>query len=303
MANSYFGQIAIKKSGILSRPLVDAITNASPVVDTLPVRPSSHGLWNLSPVLDNVTGAAFAEFGAELQTMSANLDTRRIDLKTIGGEYFCPEDMAIQYGGIENYFATVLPSMLRASANTLEADILTNSFRAYAIANSNIVKAGTGSSGFSSIIAVTYTEGEVEGLYDMNSWNAGNVFTVTNLYNGALSKNPTTKVNGFYQQIKSIFGINLVNPKKVSAYVNINASQLPTATGMDELLERCEYGTGMMTVLYMNPRVYTYLKNLKNVLMTDGTGLDDVFKRFKSFDGCPIITTFNLPKLTETIVS
>jgi hypothetical protein len=301
MAN-YFKEIATYLAG-KQKDLVDAITQNSPELSVLPMSPSSHGDWDITPVVKNVTGGSFVEFNASLPKMSVNADIEKVALKVLGGEIFCPQDTARQYeNGAMEYFARMSMPLLRRSAQTVGNDILVNSFRQYAIDNGNIVKAATSGDNFSSIIAVTFVEGEIEGVYNPNYWNGEGIFKIENLNNGALMKDVDTKVNGYAQQLKTIMGIKLLNPNKVSAYVNINESNKPTASGVDELLERAEAGTGQKTILFMHPRVYVYLKSLKNNAITDFSGDANIFKGFSAWDNAPIITTYNLPKLTESLV-
>lgn len=301
MAN-YFKEIAVANAAG-QKDYVDAITQASPEIATLPMSPSTHGDWDMSPVVKDITGGSFIEFNAALPTMSVNSDLEKVSLKILGGKMFCPQDTARQYTqGQAEYFAKYSLPLIRKSSQTVGADILTNSFRQYAIDNSNYIKVGTTGSNFSSIVAVTFVEGEIEGLYNPNFWNGNGIFNIENLYGGNLMEN-SSGVAGYTQQMKTVMGVKLLNAKKVSAMVNINASNLPTATLVDQLLEQCEAGTGMKTLLYMHPRVYTYLKNLKNTAITDFAGDMDIFKGFTSWDLAPIVQTYNMPKLTESLVS
>ena len=283
--------------------MVDALTQNTPFLARIPMEPASHGLWNVAEKVTSITGGGFVNPDSALQSMSVNTDLENVNLKIMGGIMEVGEDKAVAFGGKESYFASRMPKILRTSGASVESDILANSFRQYAIDNVNTVRsAATTGNTCSTILAITFVEGEVTGLYNPNMWNGNGIFDIADINNGGLYKD-SSGILVYGKRIKSMMGIQLLNPRYVSAYINIQSDKLPTADGIDQLLTKARAGEGMQTYLVCHPSVFNYIKKLKNDKVTDFSSSNNIFTGMQAYDGHLIVPTYNMAFGTEVFIS
>ena len=282
--------------------MIDAVSVGAPLIAAMPMQRTTHGLFHTFEQVNSITGGSYVDMNAALPAMDVKTDLGTAHLKIMGGKIVCPQDQGPSDIKRAEYFAKKAPKTITASAETAEADIVYNSLRQYAIDNENYLRVGTSGDAFYSILAVTWVEDEICGLYDPDQFNDGEIFNMGDYWNGGLGEN-SDGVPIYQKWMKTYLGILLANPKKVALYANLNASNLPTAKSMDELLLLCENSQGSNTVLYMHPRMKNYLKNLKNANLTTIEGDSSIFRGFEAYDDVPIVTSYNFKAGTETAVA
>lgn len=305
-----FREIAIEQA-TKQTTLVNNLLEEAPIVGAMPSEPATHGLHNVYEEITSVTGASQVDVDGELGDVDATTELKQTDLSILGGVIFVGEDKARKFGGAAAYFGKKMPLILRKTGEDLEKAVIYNNLRAYAIAQSKASSAGGSGSANYSILAVTWTPGELTGLYDPNGLGNGTMFDIEALNGGDLYERTMTvdgvskKIVGYGARVKSYLGIQLANPRYISTLVNIDLDNAtpkpPTAAMMDKLLLDCRQNTS--TVLYMHPRVLTYLYTYKDARLQMNTAQNDVNRVVAFWNGTPIISSYNFTNGTEATVS
>lgn len=284
--------------------MVDQLLEEAPIIAMMPMEPTTHGLHNVFEEISSVSGAGMVDLDAALPTVNADTKLSQTDLSILGGTMFVGEDKAKQLGGAAAYFASKTPLILRKTGEDLEKAIIYNNIRAYAINEGKAESAGGSGSVNYSILAVTWTRGEVTGLYDPNGFGNGKVFDIQPLNGGALYTN-AQGINGYGVRLKSYLGLQLVNKRYISAIVNIDLDagtpKPPTERMMDNVLLQARQNSS--TVLYMHPRVLTELYNYKSARLQMAVNNTDVNRIVAYWNGTPIITSYNFLDALEPTVS
>lgn len=278
---------------------VDNLTEESPILDNMRFEPSTHGLWNAYEEVAQINGAGFVDINQPLPVMEVDSNLKKIDLSILGGEIFLPEDKAAVIG-ISQYFMKKMPILLKHAGQTAEQKIIYDNFLPYAIGNGKVASAG-GQSSCYSMVAVRFIEGEVTGLYSNKDVNHVGLLDVKNINGGALYKN-SDGVFGYGARLKGYIGVQLANPNAVAAIVNINASNVPTAAQIDDMLISA-HATPANTFIFCHPKVLSLLNTYKgNVLHTTG-GDWDLNRSFMAWNGIRFIPSYNFKNGTESAVS
>ena len=280
---------------------VDSLTEKAPILDVIKFEEASHGLWNVYEDMSNVTGAGWVEMNAPLPKVSADTDLVKQDLSIMGGEIECPEDKAKMFGGREKYFASRMDAILRRSGMTAEQKILYDNFRAYAIDNEMALDAGATGNACYTILAVRFTPGTTCGLYSPEGFKAGSMLDLTPINGGNLYKN-ADGVLVYGMRLKGYFGIQMADPRTVGAVVNIDATNVPDASQVDDLLARVR-ADAADTFLFMHPRTRNMLNKYKGDSLQMAPGGKDMNRLFSYWNGIPVVTSYNFYEGTETAVS
>jgi hypothetical protein len=300
--NNAFREIAIENAAKQS-VLIDSLLEESPILAGMPMEASTHGLSNVFEKITATTGAGMVDFDAPLGSMDATTELAQNDLSIIGGEMFVGEDKARKFGSATSYFDKKLPIALKQTGMDIEASILYNNLRAFTIENSKAVSAGGSSDTNYSIVAVTWTRGEVTGLYDAEGFGNGKVFDIQPINGGNLYKN-SDGILGYGIRAKSYMGVQLANKRYLSSVVNIDldsATPSPiTDVMMDDLLLKCRYNSS--TKLYMHPRVLSYLQKYKGDKIQMSVSETDINRVVMRWNGIEIVTSYNFKDATETDV-
>lgn len=302
--NKIFRELAIAQA--TKQPqMVDSLLEEAPIVAGMPMQPSTHGFHNIFEEVTDVTGAGLIDIDDELPTVDANTELKQKDLSILGGTIFVGEDKAMKFGGASSYFASKEPLIMRKTGEDLEKSIVYNNLRAYAIEQGKAVSVGGTSNVNFSILAVTWTAGEMTGLYDPNGYGDGKMFDVQPINGGNLFEKTVNgkTILGYGVRYKSTLGIQTANSRYISALVNIDLAndKKPTGAQIDKMLIDARQNTS--TVLYMHPIVLAYLFEQKasslQVFNSD-TGID---RRIITWNGTPIVTSYNFLNGTEANVT
>ena len=278
---------------------VDCLTEEAPILDTMRFEASTHGLWNAYEEVSKINGAGFVDINQPLPEMEVDSDLKKVDLSIIGGEVFLPEDKASVIG-ISEYFAKKMPVLLKHAGQTAEKKIIYDNFLPYAIANGKVASAGGASSCYS-MVAVRFVEGEVTGLYSKQNIDNFGLLNTTKINGGALYKN-SNGVLGYGVRLKGYIGVQLANPNAVSAIVNVNASNVPTADQIDNMLIDAK-ATPASTFIFCHPKVLSLLNKYKgNVLQISGDEWN-LNRGFMAWNGIRFVTSYNFKNGDESAVS
>lgn len=277
---------------------VNSLTEESPILDSMHFEPSTHGLWNAYEEVSKINGAEFVDINQPLPEMQVDSDLKKIDLSILGGEIFLPEDKASVIGTGE-YFSRKIPVLLKHAGQTAEKKIIYDNFLPYAIENGKAVSASAAADCYS-MVTVRYVEGEVTGLYSAKNLNTHGILDARPINGAQLYKNANGLL-GYGVRIKGYIGVQLANPDAVSAIVNINAENIPTAEQIDNMLIDAK-ASPANTFILCHPKVLSFLSKYKgNVLHTAASDFD-LNRSFMAWNGIRFITSYNFKNGTETAV-
>lgn len=301
-----FREMAIKDAPKQS-VMVDAVTEESPILDMLPMQPASNGIQNVYEELKDIEGAQVVNFDEALPTVGADGEIKSVDLSVLGGIQEVGEDKAGKLGGAPAYFASKMPAILSNTGSNTEKSLIYNSIKPYAKANGKMQDAGgTNDGGMFSIACVKWVQGETTGLFDPTGFGSGKMFDITPLNGGNIYKD-ADGVLVYGQRIKTYLGIQLANPRNVSAIANIdlvaNAGNpsgyeaLPTEAQIDEMLLQARANPAN-TFIYMHPKVKNALNFYKGDALETNVMDTDYNRTFDMWNGFRIITSYNF-SMTE----
>lgn len=282
--------------------LVDAITKRAPFIEKVKWEKSTHGLFNLAEAVTNVQGAGFVPIDAPLPNMSVESELKKIDLSIMGGRLEVPRDKANMYGGKDKYLADHQPRLYRTSGMKAEKAIIYNKLKTAAVHYERLIRAQADSStGTFSIIAVRMTSGENNGLFDPSLFSQGTLLQTTPLCGGSVYVNKDG-ISVYGWESVGYFGWQVLSPDSCAAIVNIDATHLPTAMMLDDILEQVDEGEDGDVMLLAHPKMKKYINALKGDKLVVRPDEMSVSQSIKDWDGVPIIYTKNMLPGTETAI-
>lgn len=285
--------------------MVDQLLNKAPVVADMETQTASHALHNIYEKTVAVTGAAIVDADEALPTMHMTTELDQIDLSIVGGQVEVGLDKAKLYGGKNAYFASKQPTLFKKSGQDLEKSLLYNSMRAYAITNSNVIDMGGATASIqNSIIAVTYSPGEIMGLTSPDGFGDGAMMEVIPI-NGGNNYKDSNGVLVYGNAYKMYTGIQLANPNYVSAIVNIQltgTTTIPTEEDIETMLEMAEADEN--TRIYCHPMVKRLvLDKYKAAKVRMVSSETEMNRALTAWDKARIITSRNFSLKGEALVT
>lgn len=315
--NNFFRDVALamaKKQSVM----IDAVTEEAPILATLPMEEASHGLRNVYESLVDVDGAQLVNLDDALPSINADGTLEYQDLSVLGGIIRVGEDKARRFGGPGPYFARKMPSILRQTGADTEQSFIYNNFRVYAKANSReqsaqLTAAATASSQYS-MLCVKYASGEVTGLYDPEGFGNGRVFDITPVNGGNIyeyTDGSTVKLV-YGQRIKAYMALQLANPRNVASIVNIELTAddttdtgyqaLPTENQIDQMCIDARANPSN-SYIYCHPKVKAALGAYKGSALQMMPANGDRNDMIETWNGIPIIASYNFKQGTEAVVT
>ena len=286
--------------------LLENLTEDTAVLNQMKFEPASHGLWNAYEEVTSIKGAGFVDMNAPLPQLGVDTKLKKQDLSIMGGEIFVPEDTAKMWGSAEAYFAKRTPALLKEAGMTAEQKLIYNNIAKFAKDNGKLQSAGgsaaaTGDTGLYSMYAFRQIEGENIGLYSPEGFKNGAGLDVAKINGGNLYKN-TNGVLGYGIRLKGYFGFQLANAKGVAGIVNINASHIPTAAQIDDMLIDAR-ATAANTFIICHPKVLSMLNTYKGIVLQMTTGDQDMNRTYMAWNGIRFVTSYNFIAGNEKQVS
>jgi len=276
---------------------VEYLTEESPILAVAKWTPASHDYWNAAERITDIIGPGYVKMNDELPPVGVSSGMEKVDLNILGGEMEVPQDTAKQFGGAPAYFAKKQQLILKKAGNDTELKLFQENWRAYALAAKNAISAGGAGKALNTILCVRFDEASNIGLYNPNQFRQGALLELEFLNNGALMRlkhKPYEGVNGYAMQLKGAFGWQIINPKTVSAIVNIRSGSLPTEIMLDDMVSNAR-GTNRNTYIFCHPRALTrFINPLKTGRLHTAIKDKDMDTHLESWNGIPIITSYNL---------
>ena len=277
---------------------VEYLTEESPILARIKWEQASHPLWNVTEKVSGFKGADFVEMNAPLPAMNVESKLEKVDLSIMGGEIFVPEDKAQALGGAASYFAKKMPVLLKDAGNQTEKRIIYDNYRQYAIDNGKAKSAGGSGDGLYSMVIVRSVAGENCGLYSPEGFKNGAMLDVKAINNGGLYKD-ARGVLGYGVRVKGYFGMQLMNPKTVSAIVNISADKLPSIQQINTALVEAQANPAN-TAIYLHPMLKTLLETeYKKEILRTSNGDKSLNFLVSTWNEIPMISSYNFLNGTE----
>lgn len=297
--------------------LINTLVENNPIIDSIPVKASSHGIYNVYGKVTDIDAMQEVDYDAELPVVSISYDLGRTRLGKIGGKLPMPMDAAKEMGGFERFANDRYPQIIAKSGNDNEARIYYKGFLASAIKNQQIVSAGgTTPDKQYSMVMVHYDPDTTTGLYNANSLSNGKLFATLMLNGGKIyeldlpdGSKPLGKMMAMFME----FGLQLADPNAVGAIVNIEPTAsnsdpdkiagLPSAMMIDDRLAAVRANTGS-TFIYCHPTLMNYLANKYQLERRSVTnGATGVSYSLTEWNGVPIIGSYNILWGKESVVA
>lgn len=284
---------------------VEAITEDTDVLNTIPFEAASHDLWNAVSAIQSISGGGFGDMSGPLAKLNVKRGLEKVDLQILGGEVFVPQDNVVPLGGPAAFFSKNEKPILRKLGMDAEIAILYNNLRQFAIdlgGENKTLCGGAGNANYS-ILIVRWVPGETVGLYSPKMFKAGQIVVPESLSGGNLYQDPTTKVNGYGMQYKGYLGMQLLNKKSISVLCNVTSATKPTAMQMDDALAAAR-ANKKSTFIYCHPKAMNILADVgKSAAFRMGTSDTDVNREIEKWNGVRIVTSYNFMQGTEANVA
>ena len=276
---------------------IDYITENSPIIDSIPYFPTTHGLRHAYEVLEDIKGGSFVDMDAALPEVSTSSRLDWKDLSILGGQIEAGEDKVTTYGGAAKYFAKKMPGVYRQTAMDAETQLIYNLVLPFAKSKGKLVGSAASPTGnkYYSILAVRWQEEEFCGLYDPNGFKQGAMFDFLPFNGGNVYKN-SEGVAVYGARFKSYLGFLLENPRNVAGVVNIDATaDAPEdiAAMISDALIEARVGQAGTTKLYMHPAMLGKLYKFKDQKLSVRIGDAGIDRRVADWDGVEIVTSYN----------
>lgn len=302
MVKDTFVEMALNQNAD-SRPVVDLILEDAPIFATLPTMVSTDSTQNKYMQLTDVVGGNLRAINQAPTQASADFKMELVDLSIIDAEITIPMDTYSLAGG-EQLFQRNERAVIKKTAQNVDETIF-NMVRSFAINNGNYQSAGGSANTNYSIVCVNWEEGINYGLTSPNgAFSSGKMM--------AFRENPIYKdqTTGLWMKSKTfqtMLGLQLADPRKVSAITNIDLDngKLPTVKQLTQMVidARASAG-GMNTVIYAHPDVVGVLgdeyKFSQLQLFNDSNIIDTTVEGWKK---TPFLESYTIPAGTEANVA
>lgn len=282
---------------------IDSVLCNCPIIETIEFGPTNHGLQHAYEELTKVTGGQFVQMDAPLPSADAQATLKFQDLGIMGFNLEAGVDKVTQlYGknGFAKYLAKKSPKIMTKSAMATEEALIYDLLAPLALKNGKAQTAKATGNCYS-LFAVRWVEDEFGGLYDPNGFGKGTLFDTLPLSNGAPYKN-SDGITVYGADFKSYLGFLLASENNVSAIFNIDDTHIPTASMIDQMLEDVHAGDIGKTFIFGHPHALNLLKTIKEATLKMGPGDKNYSRSLSSWDGIPLIGSYNFKNGLEEVV-
>jgi hypothetical protein len=286
---------------------VDYITENSPIINSIPYYPTTHGLRHAYEVLESITGGNFVNMDDQLPTVSTQSRLDWKELSILGGQIEVGEDKAKQLGGAAKYFASKMPNVYRQTSMDAEMQLIYNLITPFAQKNKKLVSSTSSPSGnnYYSILVVRWQEEEFCGLFDPKGFAKGTMFDFLPFNGGNVYKNKDD-VAVYGARFKSYLGFLLANSRNVAGIVNIDANaEAPDglSSQLSDALIEARAGQLGTTKIYAPPAMIGKLSKFKDSKLSVTNGDKGIDRRITYWDGVEMIPSYNFLQGKEAPVT
>ena len=296
--------------------LINALIEKNPIIDSMPMKGASHGIYNVYAKLDDVDAMSEVDYDDELPVVGVSRSLGRTRLGLIGGVLPMPKKAAQEMGGYDKFAADRIVPIIQKSGNKHESVVYYDGFLKNAITNGHAVScSGVTANKQYSMVFVHYDMDSTVGLYNPNCASNGKLFVTTLLgggYDDFIEVNGK-KCVGRMIEMEMEFGVQMADDRMIGALVNIepkaNVSDpdkidgLPTRMQIEDRLAgvRAEPAS---TFIYCHPTLLGYLaikyQLPQRVIDNQTTGIRYTLT---DWNGIPLVGSYNVKWGTEAVVS
>ena len=308
-------QLAISKGKAFTEQ-VDNITEQSPIVRAMPFNKSSDQLWDVSSELKMVSSVQRVDLNSPLPSFHIADAMRQTQLSIFGATSFVPEDTAILEGGPDKYFSKNRKSMERQTGMDMEQSYIYSAFLPYALSKNKegyetVQNAGGNANTNYSLIVARFDETNLSGLYSPLAFNRATFLDIKAINGGQLYQNPDKdhqfyNVLGYGMRMLTYVGVRMLSHRNISAIVNIDVDATTPLTKkmVQRALLSARAGEAGKTMIMCHPKVKLVLEDIGKI-QSISTEYKDKNANFtlESWDGVPIVTSYNFMEGTETNIS
>ncbi len=297
------------------RGILNSLIEKNPLLASVPMKPATHGIYNVYAQATEIQGMQEVDFDAELPTVAISFELGQARLGKIGGVLPIPQDQAALMGGYDRYVNDRLPSIIASAGNTQEKRIYYGGFMKSAIKNGQATDVGgTTENAQYSMVFVHWDQDSTVGLFNGAAMTDGKLFRIQPLNGGnefqvpALN-NAIGRVVAAYTQ----FGLQLADKRYIHALVNIEPKQnadnrdkidgLPTGAMIDDAIASVR-GEPSSTVIYCHSSLIGKLAlkfQLPRQNVTDTSR--GVTYTMVHWNNIPFIGTYNVEWGKEAVVN
>lgn len=296
--------------------ILNALTNDNPMLAAIPVKPATHGIYNVYAATTAIDELGEVDFDAALPAVGVSFELNQANLAKVGGTLPMPQDAANLMGGYGTYANDRIPKIISRAGNAHEARLYYKGFMKYALDNKNVVSAGgsTPNKQFS-MVAVHFDSDSVTGLYNPTVDGDGKLELFQMLALNGGTEHKLAALNGAIGKEIALYmhyGLQLADPRYVKAIVNIEPREnstdrdkidgMPTGMMIDDLINDVQGNPGN-TVIFCNPIIRRYLSlkyNLEKRVVTDAQG--KVAYDIYSWSDITFVTSHNIYKGSEAVI-
>lgn len=278
----------------------------TPFFNSMPCIEASKGPVNIYEKVKEIKIPEFVNYDAPLPNISASTELGYATIGKVGGRMNIPKDKA-RLLGKEEIIAKQMPLILNKAGQAFDYSYLYNGVKAYCLENKAncVTRIGTAGSGntYFSMIGVTWSEGGNCGLYQP-ALSGEKMFDIYPLGGGNemnIPDNNGNNITGYVIEVACFIGIQLPDPQRVHALVNIDSSNIPT---LQQLLDFqfAFGGYGNNSVIYCHPLVFNKLAASLTKDSKVGDGMIERRDGRLYINGCPVILNPNMLNGTEAYV-
>lgn len=291
-----------------AKPSIDYIVNEAPVLAMALMEPTTNGWSDITTVMTSVDSMFQTDLDAGVQRVSSAEKIVETKVSKFSGMIEIGRDSAKLYpGGASDYFAEKSPKHYKKAGADIEGTFLA-ALRQFAITNENIFDATGSDDENYSIIAVTWEEDEITGIYNPESFGSAGFIEVEFPNGGTLqeigqddAKNPKF---GYRMLLDTNFGIKLLNPKYVSAIVNIDKKRARAAVTTELIHDMLTAATRKSsTMIVCHPDLIPIFQDIMKGMLQVSNADNGINTEVYSYNGTPIVPSFNMPAKTEANVT
>jgi|GEM_PF-1381342 len=317
MADATLRKLVTEKA-VQDAAIIDHLVNASGILQTALMIPSSHGKFHKYKKVSALPSAAFRSIGGSYTDQTVDNEIAQLDLKMAG--IVQREDKAIcDEIGVKKYFMDNRPAVMEALGQKIAKQIIYGSYNGtsvygdvsgfigwHQIADANgssyYTDAGGGDANVTSIFVVKYKPGQCGLVYNSQTVAAGN-FIQTSFPNGGnmfleyTASGTSRPVYGVLYETDLAFLAS--HAYTVHAIVGVNASNCPTDLEMKAAIDSVK-GTSGDTFIYTSRLGRRCIESLNATAMDTTPASQDFNTMITRYRGIPIVIDENI-KADETL--
>ena len=320
MANATLRKLVTEYGGPGLVPIMEHLENSSGFLRTAQAIAANGNWYHKYKKVSALPSFSFVNIGGSQTDTTVDDELVQVDLKTLGTIQSEPKGVCENWPtGVRGYFQEHRPVYAEAFGQKVSASVFygTNStfgdvsgffgLHEMAKAYGNLIQKGGTSGSRVSIIAVKFNPVSCGLLFNPKTVSAGAFLKVEVLNDGkpiAEVTNTTTGAKKLVYQAAYQGDLAFLSSSNydVAAITQIDASNLPTAPNMDQLIDMVRGEADGRTILFCNRVARRYIRTLKTTALEMGPMDKDYDIQVDRWNGVPIVLDDNLSTAETTAI-